>query len=317
MSARKRYDELVAESPQGSVFADGWWLDAVAPGAWEPHLVEDGELRAAWPTIIRRNRWGPLHLGASLTPFLGPLLPASADGKRRWTAAERAIELLLEELGPYAHLEARCHPAFAYWTPLSWHGFSQTTRYTWRLEGVSDIEAAEAALRPNIRGDIRKARKQGVAVVEGTKDELLELHRRTSTVERHVADATASTIESVDGPAAERSARHVLIARDEDGRAHAAGYFVRDARALYYLVGASDAELRSSGATSLLVWSGIELASSLGLAFDFEGSMIRPIERFFRAFGGEPVPYSVVRHTQRRGLRAERAVKRTVRGVRG
>jgi hypothetical protein len=25
--------------------------------------------------------------------------------------------------------------------------------------------------------------------------------------------------------------------------------------------------------------------------FDFEGSMLRPVERFFRAFGGRQVPY--------------------------
>src|SRR2546423_140211 len=35
------YDELVATSPQGSVFCTSWWLDAVAPGGWRAHELEE------------------------------------------------------------------------------------------------------------------------------------------------------------------------------------------------------------------------------------------------------------------------------------
>lgn len=315
MTTAQRYDEIVDASPQGTVFSTSWWLDAVAPGSWKPHVVDDGDLQAAWPTVVRRSRWGALHLGASLTPFLGPILPVVEGQKRRWSAAEQLLELLLEELGPYAHLEARCHPSFSYWTPLSWHGCTQITRYTWRLDDLSDLEAAEAGLRSNIRGDIRKARKQGVTVVEGTKDDLFELHAAAAGERGQLPEATRETIEAVDGLAEARDARRVLVARGADGEAHAAGYFVWDDSTLYYLVGASDAALRSSGATSLLLWAAIALAAERGLAFDFEGSMIRSVERFFRAFGGEPVPYSVIRHTPRSGLRAERVVKRALRGA--
>src|SRR5205809_2610646 len=49
---RARYDLLVERSPQGSIFATSWWLDAVAPGGWRMHCAEKGEeLVAAWPTV--------------------------------------------------------------------------------------------------------------------------------------------------------------------------------------------------------------------------------------------------------------------------
>jgi len=53
----------------------------------------------------------------------------------------------------------------------------------------------------------------------------------------------------------------------------------------------ADPRLRSSGAQSLLFWEAIKLASEKNLKFDFEGSMIEPIERVFRAFGATQVPY--------------------------
>jgi hypothetical protein len=61
------------------------------------------------------------------------------------------------------------------------------------------------------------------------------------------------------------------------------------------------------------MWAAIELASKRGTGFDFEGSSLRSVERFFRAFGGHPVPCSRVRWTSSRGLSAEVAVKRAVR----
>ncbi len=315
MSERVRYDAVVASSPQGSIFSTSWWLDAVAGPSWQPNLVEDGELSAAWPTVVQSSRWGPVHMGASLSPFLGPLLPAHDDGKRRWTTAERALELLLDAVEPYAHMEARCHPSFSYWTPLSWRGFSQTTKYTWRLEDLGDLAATEASMRPNIRGDIRKARKQGVSVGVGDLEEFLALHARSTRGRGELAVRTRQVLEQIDAPASERNARRILIAHGKDGEPHAAGYFVWDDTAVYYLAGAADAALRSSGATSLLLWMAIELAAEQGNAFDFEGSMIPSIERFFRAFGGQPVAYSVVRHTPRRGLRAERSLKRAARSA--
>ena len=89
----------------------------------------------------------------------------------------------------------------------------------------------------------------------------------------------------------EHSARKLLCAVDEQGRVHAAAYFVYDENTCYYLIGGGDPELRNSGAASLLLWEGIRFASTVSRSFDFEGSMIEDIERFFRAFGGTPQVY--------------------------
>jgi hypothetical protein len=58
-----------------------------------------------------------------------------------------------------------------------------------------------------------------------------------------------------------------------------------------YLMGGSDPSLRTSGAMSLLMWEAIKFAGQVARRFDFEGSMLRPVERFFRAFGGRQVSF--------------------------
>jgi hypothetical protein len=317
MQDAAEYDAFVRSSPQGTVFAESWWLDAVAPGRWRPNEVRaEGAIAAVWPTVVRRTRLGDVHGGAPMTPWLGPMFaPGKRGYRQRSTERERTSELL-ERIGPYAHLEARCSPNYDYWAPLHWHGFTQTTRYTWRIEDTSDLEALFENLYVKSRGHIRRAERNGIVVTESELAPFLDLHARASDqADRSGTEASRAALRRVDPAAAERGARTVLLARDEDGRIHGGGYFAHDERTTYYIAGATDTTLRSSAAGPLVIWKGIELASARGNAFDFEGTMLEPVEPFFRAFGGWPAPFSVVRHTPSAAYRNLTAAKRLAHAV--
>jgi hypothetical protein len=81
---------------------------------------------------------------------------------------------------------------------------------------------------------------------------------------------------------------------------HAGIYVVWDEQSAYYLMGGGDPELRSSGATSLCMWEAIKFVSTKTKSFDFEGSMIERVERFFRAFGAIQTPYFSITKTDSR-----------------
>lgn len=98
-------------------------------------------------------------------------------------------------------------------------------------------------------------------------------------------------LERLDAACAARSTRATLFASDETDRVHAVAYVVWDERGAYYLLGGGDPGLRTSGASSLLVWESIMRALGATDVFDFEGSMLKPVERFFRGFGSRQTPY--------------------------
>jgi hypothetical protein len=324
VSEHETYDEFVAGSPQGTVFCRSWWLDATAgAGGWRHADVSDadGRLVATWPAAVRHTRYGDVLTGAPLTPYLGPLLSAG-DGRQRRSREVDQLERLADALQPYAHIDARCSPRLDYWTPLAWRGFSQTSHYTWRLEDVSDEEATFARLRDSVRRQVSKAQRLGLVVEPGSVDDLVTLQRQTfERQEGAEAGPPERLVRRIAAAVTANGAGEVLVARDHDGRIHSASMFVHDDRTTWYLLGGSDTELRSSGSASLLMWEGIRAAGSRSTAFDFEGSMLRHVERFVRNFGGEPVPYSIVRHTpslQWRcrvagGRLARRALRRTER----
>ena len=311
MTRHAEYDRLVETSPQGSLFCSSWWLDSVAPGRWRPNdLIEDGEAVAAWPTVVSRGRFGPEHGGAPLTPWLGPLFRPDL----RRSAEDRITGRLLDRIGRYAQLSARCSPAYEYWTPLYWRGFTQTTRYTWRIDDLSDLEACFSRLRSEVRSAVRRGRRDGLVVAGGELSDFLPIHTDTLRRQGRPGEvAGQQALRRLDATAAERAARSILIVRDPDGRAIAGGYFVHDQRTTYYLLGGISAQSDSHHAVSLMLWTAIEQAAARGTAFDFEGSMLRPVERLVRGFGGRPAPYSVVRHTPSAPLRGATSIKRTVR----
>jgi hypothetical protein len=99
------------------------------------------------------------------------------------------------------------------------------------------------------------------------------------------------------------NSRKIFYARDDQGTVHAAIYIVWDEISAYYLMGGTDQSYRNSGATSLCMWEAIKFASTVTERFDFEGSMIESVERFFRAFGARQIPYFQIRKVNSRLLK--------------
>lgn len=98
-------------------------------------------------------------------------------------------------------------------------------------------------------------------------------------------------VKRIDDACSLGNARKIIGVQDLNGILHAAIYIIWDRNSAYYLMGGSDPKLRNSGAFSLCMWEAIKFAATVSSRFDFEGSMLEPIERFFRHFGARQVPY--------------------------
>jgi lipid II:glycine glycyltransferase (peptidoglycan interpeptide bridge formation enzyme) len=72
-------------------------------------------------------------------------------------------------------------------------------------------------------------------------------------------------------------------------------FCVYDRETAYYLMSGYDSANKHRGAGPLAIWESIKYAKLLGLNnFDFEGSMKKEIETYFREFGGKTIPYCCV-----------------------
>jgi hypothetical protein len=216
---------------------------------------------------------------------------------------------LVEQLPHFAFFGQSFHYSITNWLPFYWQGFQQTTRYTYVIEDLTDLGAVWSQVRNNVRTDVRKAEKRLEVSSDLSLDTLLGLNEKTFSRQGRTRSYTREFVFRLDSACVQNHCRKMFFASDAQGRVHAAIYIVWDQNAAYYLLGGADPELRNSGATSLLLWEAIQFASTVTLTFDFEGSMIESIERFFRAFGAKQKPYFLITKVNSLPLKIYRDVR--------
>ena len=284
-----------------AIFQQPWWLDAVAPGRWAETVIErDGRTVARLPYVVRGRGRLRMLTQPPLTQTLGPWVERSGAKPANALADEMELLTALEAaLPPAEAFLQHFSPTMLNALPFFWAGYRIEVRYTYRLGGLGAEDALWDGLRGNIRREIRKARKR----VEVREDLGLDLFHavwsKTFARQRLAPPHSLAALERLDAACSARGARATLFACDEADRVHSVAYVVWDDHAAYYLLGGSDPDLRTSGAASLLMWEAIMRARRVTDIFDFEGSMLRPVERYFRSFGSRQAPYLCVSRASR------------------
>ncbi|MHC8367857.1 GNAT family N-acetyltransferase [Pseudomonas sp. ZT5P21] len=302
MNANKsKYRKLCAEESSIPVFSQAWWLDAVAGDAWDVVLLEnDGVITASLP-FVTRERFGLKVIGQPvLTPNLGPWLRvSSARNARRLGQEKNLLQALYNQLPAFAQYSQNWYCERTNWLPLYWMGYEQSTRYTYRLEKLDDLKTVWDGFDTNIRTDIRKAEnKFGIQIhSEISIESFLTLNKKVFSRQSMDLPYGEDVVLGIHAAATGQQAGQLFVAVDDQGRHHAGVYIIWDSNSAYYLLGGGDPDLRNSGATSLCMWYAIQFAATVTKKFDFEGSMIEPVERFFRGFGATQTPYSVISKT--------------------
>jgi len=111
-------------------------------------------------------------------------------------------------------------------------------------------------LAGNIRREVRKAQRR-LQVCEGSDVDRFYTVWAKTFHRQGVAPPDRDRLARIDAACAQRGARTMLFAYDDADRVHAVAYVVRDRRTAYYLMGGGDPQLRTSGASSLLLWEAI------------------------------------------------------------
>lgn len=276
-----------------SVFEQPWWLEAVAPGQWDAVVVRHGDEVVARLPYTYRRRFGLRTIAQPpLTQTLGPwIAPSVGKYTRKLETEKRLLGELIELLPPFDHFRMSFSPTLTNWLPFYWAGFQATIRYTYRIEDLTDLDRVQSEFQEHVRRGIRKAESMVEIDHDYPLEDLLRLDARTYARQPDRSPMSQELVRRLDAACAARGARRILGAVDAQGRTHAALFVAWDERTLYALINARDPEFQTFGSNTILYWEAIRLASTVARAFDFEGSMLEPIEHFFRGFGGRQTPY--------------------------
>lgn len=279
------------------IFSQPWWLDAVCGEKnWGVHVMEkDGHLFGAMPYYVEKRNGFEIITKAHHSQNNGIIMCYIKDMKyvARLERQEEVINEMcdfIEKLGVDKY-EQQYHYSFTNCLPFKWRGYSEMVRYTYVIEDTSDMDKIISDFKYIVRNQIKKAEKI-VTIKEGMDIKCFwEVNR--SSYERQGIEVPFSfkLLARIEKACADHESRKILYAEDAEGNIHSVAYLVWDEESLYFLINGSDTKYRYSQSNSLLIRECIRVAHKLGKKFDFEGSVLQPIEHIFRSFGAEQKLY--------------------------
>lgn len=308
MTAKERYRLLCESEMSIPLFSQAWWLDAVVgEEGWAIILHEkNGQILGSLP-YIRRKRFGfILIIQPPLTQNLGPWIKSDINIKnsKRLAVEKDILQDLYLRLPKYAHYSQNWHYSRSNWLPLYWLNFTQTTRYTYIIKDISSIEVVLSNFEHSKRKNIKKSEKIVEVKFDISAKDFYENHCLTLRKQGLNISYPFELFERLYNAAYKNKSGKTIGAFDNAGNMHAALFVVWDKLSAYDLISTIDPDYRTHGAASLLIKEVIEYVSQFVNIFDFEGSMIEPVERSFRQFGAEQTPYFTVSKTPSRLLKA-------------
>ena len=314
MDAKEKYRELCGQEKTIPIFSRDWWLDSVCgEDNWEVCLVEKNDvIVAAMPYMLTRKMGFTMIRQPKLTQALGPWIrPSDAKYSKIIGLENSLIGELFDQLPDFDHYSQTWHSSRTNWLALYWRGFRQTTRYTYVIEDLADLDKVFANFESSYRNKIRKAEKVVSVRTEMDIDDFYNINMLTFKRQGIAAPYNLEFIRKHDRALSERNARKIFYAEDSEGQIHSALYLTWDDHSSYVHMVGEDPDLRKSGAGILLIWEAIKFtAEELKLnRFDFEGSMLQNVERVRRDCGGRQVPYFFITKCSSRLLRLREALR--------
>ena len=230
-----------------------------------------------------------------LTQNLGVWIryPEGLNLTKKISFENKIIREILNSLPKTDLIHINLHYSFTNWLPFYWAGFSQTTRYTYVVEGLEDLDKVFEQFDPTVKNKIRKAESLVETLVSEDISVFYELIKKTFLRQNIDIPYSFEILQKHDSVLKEHNARKIFFAKDQEGKIHSALYLTWDKMSSYVHMVGEDPVLRTSGAGIKLIWDAIKFTKeTLNLSrLDFEGSMIEGVEQIRRKCGGVQYPY--------------------------
>ena len=178
--------------------------------------------------------------------------------------------------------------------PFVWDKYKVIPNYTYHINLNQSIEDIKSHFDSKNRNVINKAVKEGVVVSENTlnNEELFSFF--SDSLNATNANVYSHELKNIFIKFADPSNSFSLTAK-KDQEVLGNVFCAYDKNTCYYLLGGVNKKSGIQGVNNLLIQQSIEKAKELGCkTFDFEGSMLKGVEKFFRSFGPDLVPYYTV-----------------------
>ncbi len=288
MTNKEKYIRL-CEREQLPLHMQAWWWEKSTVGKeWDVLLLEEnGQIAAAMPYhIIKRFGFRvllmPLHTQYHYV-YVHPQAPTSIYPK----IAQAIEDLAHKEHLSWVYLQGFYPSAFL--EEIHKRAFSIQERVTYRIDEIPAYDALPTLFSSNKQRQLKKAKD--LQLVDLSVDDFYAFHTQCMKAQGKKIDYPEQWAKAVLPEAIGRKQGRLIAAQDGKGTLLASMFLAWDNTYSYFLLPCYDPATKDRGAVAWLTANALEKTRSMGLRFDFEGSMTPSIASSYQQFGGLPVIY--------------------------
>jgi len=290
---KDKYIDLCKANEAIPVFGQAWFLDIVCDNSWSVSLAFDkeGKVSGAWPYMFRKRKGFSFLQMPDYTPYLGPYIyyPKHINSEyKRNSFYFQTVQALEGQLPRASYTCLKLSPENDTWYPLYSKAYKQTSRYTYVIDHKIGLEKITSNLKPQLRNVVSKG---DYASISEDYTPFLELLKQTFSEKGITRFYHEDKIRRLIETAVSHEQGTLYTYKDMDS-----GIFVlEDQEKCYLLFTTTNSKGKSEEGVAQLIWKAIKDAVGKGKDFDFEGSMLPGVEKFFRSFGGKQEAFHEVK----------------------
>ena len=310
---KEKYKEF-AKKENLPIFMQPFWLDSVCQNGMEWNVIlyeKGGEIWGSFVYVIKKKCGFTLITMPKLTQILGPYIkyPKGQKYYKKLSWEKEVMNYFIDNLPKFDHFNMNFHYSVTNWLPFYWRGFKQTTRYTYVIDKNMELAELCKNFETDIRRRRRKAEKLRVEVFEGDDiKKFYELNKMTFWRQGLNIPYSFDFVKKLYDNLNRNDACKMFFAKYK-GEIIAANFLIYDESSVYYLMGGINPDKRDIGGMDVIQYEAIKFALYNNKNFDFEGSMIESIEKYFRSFGAIQKPYFNITKTNSRILKLKNCLK--------
>lgn len=274
-----KWDNCIARSVNGIVYAYSWYLDNVAEN-WDALIGDD--YQAVFP-LTYNTKYGIKYI---YQPFFTQQLGLFSLGSISHSLVSEFFDAIPQDFR-FISLSLNTFIKVDY--PTS----KVTPKQTYHLDLIEPYSVISNRYSSNTKRNISKAVAYSVSVVKGlSASQLLDLKRGNMPVplrEKHFETLNRLISQSVAHGVGE-----IYGAYTDKNELCAGVLFLKSNGKAIYLLASSNNEGRDNRAMFALVDHYINANSETHLVLDFEGSNVESVARFYAGFGATPCEYNHV-----------------------
>jgi len=276
---RSRWDHLISQSPNGLIYSYSWFLDVVCE-SWDA-LIED-DYKAVLP-LPQRKKYGIEYI---FQPFytnqFGVICKEDVSPEK--------VNFFLQSIPKrFKYVDIMLNFQNRTNTP----DYKITERRAQFLNLNSSHDEIRKSYDSNLKRNLQRAEKNNLVVKANVPAEAVtEYFRKAKGNELgNFSEEDYKTLTKILITASNKGNAFTLGAYNNNNELLAAAGFLKDNKRIIFLKGGSTAVGRESGATHLVMDAVIRQEQRKNLLFDFGGSIVDSVARFYKSFGAEDYLY--------------------------